>query len=843
MKLCKLQVMVITHPPYWVLLLFTFILKVCSQPFDYPFANLSTTWINNPSLPHSVSFDDGSTIRAILLRGSFGPRFACGFFCNGNCESYLFAIFIVQTNSGSGITLPSSGFPQVVWTANRNNPVKLNSTLQLSSEGDLVLKDNDGTITWSTNTAGKSVAGLNLTDEGNLILFDKNNSTIWQSFDHPTDCLVPGQKLVSGRKLTPSISTTNWTEGDLFSLFVTNSGFFAYLESNPPVSYYESRISGTADDKSQSYVKFRNGSIAFYILSTEPNDPDREISIPLASSAQYLKFENDGHLRVYEWGQAWKQVADLLTGYLGLCNYPMVCGKYGICSNEQCSCPGSPTYFRQINERQPSLGCSEITHLSCEASQTHSFLELNNITYFTLLTDIANTDMETCKRTCLENCSCKAALFRYSGNSSLGNCQLPTEIFSLMNNDKQLTHYDSSAFLKVQLAPVAPSPLLQSSPITGKGNNHTAIILGSTIGALFVMFIVIGTWVFFLWRKKHVEIDEEEDHWDQLTGLPKKFCYEDLTVATDNFVIKLGEGGFGSVFQGTLSNSTMIAVKCLDGLGQIKKSFLAEVKTIGSIHHVNLVRLIGFCAEKSHRLLVYEYMCNGSLDKWIFHKNQDFVLDWNQRKKIILDIAKGLAYLHEDCRQKIVHLDIKPQNILLDENFNAKVSDFGLSKLIDRDQSQVMTTMRGTPGYLAPEWLSSVITEKVDVYSFGVVVMEILCGRKNLDRSQPEEAMHLLSLFKQKAEEQNLLDMVDSYSEEMHLHGMEVVQMMKVAAWCLQSDFTKRPSMSVVVKVLEGVMDVEDNLDYNFWSPPVLKKEVQVNATTPLLPSLLSGPR
>lgn len=148
----------------------------------------------------------------------------------------------------------------------------------------------------------------------------------------------------------------------------------------------------------------------------------------------------------------------------------------------------------------------------------------------------------------------------------------------------------------------------------------------------------------------------------------------------------------------------------------------------------------------SQRLLVYEFMSNGSLDWWIYHGEREHVLEWECRKKIILEI-KGLAYLHQDCRQKIVHLDIKPQNILLDNNFNAKVSDFGLSKLIDRNQTQVMTTMRGTPGYLAPEWLSSVITEKVDVYSFGIVFLEILCGRKNFDRSLQEESWHLLAVF------------------------------------------------------------------------------------------------
>ncbi|KAH9794213.1 Receptor-like serine/threonine-protein kinase [Citrus sinensis] len=320
---------------------------------------------------------------------------------------------------------------------------------------------------------------------------------------------------------------------------------------------------------------------------------------------------------------------------------------------------------------------------------------------------------------------------------------------------------------------------------------------------------------------------------------------------TDNFRKILGKGGFGSVFEGTQTDGTKVAVKRLEGIGEINKSFLAEVKTIGSIHHLNLLRLIGFCTEKSHNLLVYEYMPNGSLDRWLFQRSDEFMLDWQQRKKIILDIAKGLTYLHEDCRQKILHLDIKPQNILLDDNFNAKVADFGLSKLIDRDQSQVVTTMRGTPGYLAPEWLSSVITEKVDIYSFGVVMLEILCGRKVFDRSQPEEEdMYLLSIFNKKAEEDKLSDLVDKHSNDMQSNEEEVVNMMKVSAWCLESDFVKRPSMSMVVKVLEDVTEFGHNLHYNLVHLPttaaltnVDRREENDKPITQLLPSVLSGPR
>ena len=244
---------------------------------------------------------------------------------------------------------------------------------------------------------------------------------------------------------------------------------------------------------------------------------------------------------------------------------------------------------------------------------------------------------------------------------------------------------------------------------------------------------------------------------------------------------------------------------------------------------------------KLQPLIVYEFMSNGSLDRWIYHGHRQHVLEWECRKKIILDIAKWLAYLHEECRQKIIHLDIKPQNILLDCDFNAKIADFGLSKLVDKNQTQVMTNMRGTPGYLAPEWLSSVITEKVDVYSFGIVPLGIVCGRKNFDISQQEESRHLLAVFQKYWEQEKLLDIIDKDSEDMQAHGPEVVEMMDVASWCLQIDFTRRPPMSSVVKVLEGAIQVESNLNYSFIDPRTTLKDETV--LTRLQPSILSGPR
>jgi serine/threonine protein kinase len=329
---------------------------------------------------------------------------------------------------------------------------------------------------------------------------------------------------------------------------------------------------------------------------------------------------------------------------------------------------------------------------------------------------------------------------------------------------------------------------------------------------------------------------DEEPLFDGIPGIPKRFSFDELKVATSHFSIKLGAGGYGSVFKGKIGKET-IAVKHLEGVEQGMEEFLAEVKTIGRIHHFNLVRLVGFCAEKSHRLLVYEYLSNGSLDKWIFQQSPVFTLSWKTRRHIILAIARGLSYLHEECEEKIAHLDIKPQNILLYDIFNAKVSDFGLSKMINRDQSKVMTRMRGTRGYLAPEWLGSKITEKADIYSFGIVMIEIICGRENLDESQPDESIHLISLLQEKARCGQLSDLVDSSSNDMKFHLEEVVEAMKVSTWCLQVDSSRRPLLSTVAKVLEGVMSMETTPDCTFVPSFASNKTNVAGSTSSYVPS------
>ncbi|XAR50819.1 Non-specific serine/threonine protein kinase [Bertholletia excelsa] len=768
--------------------------QLINRPGEYR-TESSHLWTIDPFV---LTSDRNFQVTPILVRGKNvgDPVFVCGFFCNNSNGACIFAILLFADQ----LELDRVNAPQVVWSANGNYPVERGAKLLLN-KGSLTLLDAALTLVWSANAVNYSAWGLNLTEDGNLVLFDQSNRTIWQSFEYPTDSLLPGQELSVGQKLTASASASDWSSG-LFSFAADEDGFFAYTESSPNQFYF-----------SASVYNWNWGEL---------------------KPGQFVRLEPDGHLKTHYWGGFGWEVLDDLLG-IDDCGYPTVCGRFGICSLGQCACPEIDPSVKKINFRKANNGCTLVAPESCGRSWSqYHLLELQNTSYFILNTDMSKTlfnkrvELEGCKTECLIDCSCKAAVFHSEG------CLLLSDVFSFTRGNSL---YNTSVFLKVQ-----------KSPKKKVRWRHLTITIGYSLGSFLFGVVSVTALCFFLQKKRKESKEHDDVSLEQVPGMPTRFSYQDLKTMTDNFSIKVGGGGFGSVFEGTLNNGNKVAVKHLDGEGQIIKSFLAEVETIGSIHHVNLVRLIGFCAEKTYKLLVYEYMPNGSLDKWIFFRHQMITLRWHCRRNIIINIAKGLAYLHEECRQKILHLDIKPQNILLDENFNAKLADFGLAKLIDKDKSHTMTTLRGTPGYLAPEWMSSIITEKVDVYSFGIVVLEILCGRRNLDRSRPAEDMHLLNLFERKIEENELSDMVDRYSEDMQLHAAEVMEMMKLAAWCLQNDHTQRPTMSMVVKVLEGSLDVEINLNYSFTKPAaprtiVVNKETGVVAATTLIPSILSGPR
>ncbi|KAA8535651.1 hypothetical protein F0562_030654 [Nyssa sinensis] len=290
---------------------------------------------------------------------------------------------------------------------------------------------------------------------------------------------------------------------------------------------------------------------------------------------------------------------------------------------------------------------------------------------------------------------------------------------------------------------------------------------------------------------------------------PIRFTSQQLKIATNNFRNLLGSGGFGSVYKGDFSNGTTVAVKVLNGTSdkRIEEQFMAEVSTIGRIHHFNLVRLYGFCFDKCLRALVYEYMENGSLDKYLFRENK--ILGFEKLYEIAVGTARGIAYLHEECRQRIIHYDIKPGNILLDAQFCPKVADFGLAKLYNRDNTHIsMTGRRGTLGYAAPElWMPLPKSRKCDVYSFGMLLFEIVGRRKNLDFNLPESQQWFPRWVWNKFETGESRDlMIVCAIEEEDKEKAE--KMVKVALWCVQYRPESRPLMSVVVKMLEGEVEI-----------------------------------
>ncbi|CAL9005787.1 unnamed protein product [Prunus brigantina] len=291
--------------------------------------------------------------------------------------------------------------------------------------------------------------------------------------------------------------------------------------------------------------------------------------------------------------------------------------------------------------------------------------------------------------------------------------------------------------------------------------------------------------------------------------LPIRYSYSDIKKMSNKFKNKLGEGGFGTVFKGKLRSGRFGAIKMLGKSKANGEDFISEVATIGRIHHFNVVQLVGYCVEGSKRALVYEFMQNGSLDKYIYSKEGSNLLSYKKIYDISLGVARGIEYLHQGCDMQILHFDIKPHNILLDENFVPKISDFGLAKLYPTDNSIVsLTAARGTMGYMAPELFYKNIggvSYKADVYSFGMLLMEMGSKRKNLNaRAEHSSQIYFPSWVYDQYKEGKELEMEDIIIEE---EKKIVKKLVITALWCIQMKPRDRPAMNEVIKMLEG--DVE----------------------------------
>ncbi|XP_059064607.1 G-type lectin S-receptor-like serine/threonine-protein kinase SD2-5 [Cryptomeria japonica] len=357
-----------------------------------------------------------------------------------------------------------------------------------------------------------------------------------------------------------------------------------------------------------------------------------------------------------------------------------------MCTANGCNFPGKDKYFFQIDPSNPSSGCRPYNPVVCSRTPTgssrtphHSFLELEQVSYLSYMWEnafiVELVKGDYYRNLFSTNCSCKEAFIGYDVKSisTHGYCYLKSSVFPLQKNNKTSGfYYNSIVYIKVQSRPKPP-------------NYSVIIITVSVAGAAATLFLLLWAWIYKLANGRAEE--QKDGDLDFPTGSPVRYSFEDLQKATNDFNMRLGSGGFSSVYEGVLLDNTKIVVK--------------------------------------------------QLDRIFPNESHQHVLDWKVRSKVILHIERGLSYLHEECRERIIHFDIKRQNILLDENFNAKVSDFGLAKLINREQSEVITMLRGTPGYMAPELLDMKFTEKADIYSFGVMVVETVSGRRSREHTSP----------------------------------------------------------------------------------------------------------
>ncbi|XP_019168709.1 PREDICTED: probable receptor-like serine/threonine-protein kinase At4g34500 isoform X1 [Ipomoea nil] len=290
-------------------------------------------------------------------------------------------------------------------------------------------------------------------------------------------------------------------------------------------------------------------------------------------------------------------------------------------------------------------------------------------------------------------------------------------------------------------------------------------------------------------------------------GWGRWYSLKELETATRGFssVNVIGEGGYGIVFRGVLPDGSVVAVKKLLNKGQVEKDFKVEVEAIGRVRHKNLVGLLGYCAEGTQRLLVYEYINNGNLEQWL-HGDVGPVspLTWDIRMKIAIGTARGLAYLHEGLEPKVVHRDVKSGNILLDRKWNAKVSDFGLAKLLGSEKSYVTTRVMGTFGYVSPDYASTgMLNEGCDVYSFGILLMEIITGRSPVDYSRPPGEMNLVEWFKGMVANRRGEELVDPLVK-VHPPPRILKRALLVCLRCIDLDANKRPKMGQIVNMLEA---------------------------------------
>ncbi|XXG65310.1 hypothetical protein AAC387_Pa05g3044 [Persea americana] len=733
-------------------------------------------------------------------------RFSFGFYPQGNG----FAV---------GVWLAGSSENRiVVWTANRDNqPVSDDAILLLTREGSLLLRSRGQDTLISNARAAASSASM--LDTGNFVLYTSRFQIIWQTFDSPTDTLLAGQSLLTGRELFSGATETNHSTGR-FRLKMQTDGNLVLYPFNTMDIAGESIWSTATQTQGNNVTLHLNNNGQIFMLNSSgyyiKNITDSLSSINQAATVIIYRAILDfgGIFRLYSHSFDRNGNSTMIEEWPKTSRYCEVkgfCGINSYCtqndSQADCSCPRG---FDFVDPGKRFHGCvKNFIEEGCRGKK-------ENMTYG--IDSIKNTLWENnpysspivaseqeCRDACLQDCNCEAAFFK---ERVCQKQKLPLR-YGKRNLDDSTT-----SLIKFGIGNWAspddkpkPMPPTQDSG-SEKEQNKEIFVTGIALMACSLVITAISGFLIYRQRIRTYRLISEITHKrvdDMDEFSPRPFSYDELEKATNGFKEELGKGSFGTVYRGALSNGAQIvAVKRLDGVVEEgEREFHTEMNAIGRTHHRNLVRLLGFCADGPHRLLVYEYMSNGSLADLLFSPERR--PNWNDRVRIAMDIARGIIYLHEDCETPIIHCDIKPQNILMDEFYRAKISDFGLAKLMKPDQTRTFTGVRGTRGYVAPEWHRNMpLTVKADVYSFGIMLLEIICCRRNVE-TKAEEKEKILSYWVHDCFELGDIGKLVNY-EEVDERRLE--EMVKVGLWCIQDKPSLRPSMKNVLMMFESTIEI-----------------------------------
>uniref|UniRef100_A0A7N2MZC6 Receptor-like serine/threonine-protein kinase n=1 Tax=Quercus lobata TaxID=97700 RepID=A0A7N2MZC6_QUELO len=713
-------------------------------------------------------------------------NFALGFFSPGNSSYRYLGIWFVKVPKQT-----------IVWVANRNDPIIDSSgVLSINPYGNLVLHDSSKRLLWSTNVSFQGTTYVaQLQDSGNLVLVQGNDEkVIWQSFDHPTETLLPGMRLGLNRITGLDRFLTSWKSqddpgtGDYFCKinptgspqFVLYKGSTLYWRSAPwpwPTSLSSSFKSYFVNNEDEvSYAYFFDDA---YIIS--------RLVLHNSGLVQHLMW-NDGDLQWKEYWSAPKYRCD---------NYRH-CGAYGKCGPEsasfnrfECTClPGyEPKSPKNWYHRDGSEGCvrKQLGLSMCGNGEGFVKVELlrGPDSYNAVWMNMSMSSSE-CEQACLRNCSCTAFVSINIDGKGTSCLAWYGELIDVSENS-----YESCLQKEVQW-------FSWPQEEAGYYNN---VCYGDIVS---VKRKLHHQSLYFNGTMGYVEGNELEEN----SRHPDLFIFDlsCMVAATDNFspINKLGQGGFGSVFKGQLSNGQQVAVKRLsNSSGQGIEEFKNEVMLIAKLQHRNLVKLFGCCIQGEEKMLIYEYMPNKSLDFFIFDHTRSSLLNWGKRLEIIIGITRGILYLHQDSRLRIIHRDLKTSNVLLDGEMNPRISDFGIARIFKGDQIQDKTTrVIGTYGYMSPEYaIFGKFSTKSDVFSFGVILLEIISGKKNNISYQTHPSLTLIGHVWELWTEDRALDIVDSSIIES-IVSHEVLRCIQIGLLCVQEDATDRPTMLAILLML-----------------------------------------